>query len=223
MGKMLENPEFRSGLRRAASGSVLSVRGCAMPSASIQPPLSNGDCRRTVRFLVDCPPMATDSSLRPAWIVRREQRKGQLASRAALLAADERLAEMAIESYSGQFCLDFVRELQFNLGCVDGLTCTVKPLAASDIGPQVYTVMVRRQAPSWRGICSTIQFNRPSANSILIHPTLPEGIKDWHIPIVSLSKGEGVGGMWTDQIMPLSAAQIAELVAEGMVEYVDPQ
>ena len=166
--------------------------------------------------------MATDASLRPKWIAQREQRKAYAVSQAWQVVAQEGLAEMAIEKHSVQFCLDFLRQLQFNLDCLDGLDGTVRPASTPDEGPQVYSTTLRGKPPLYRAFSGTIQFSRPHTNSIRILPVQPDGMKGWHICLAPLPNGDGVGGVWAGQIIPLSADRIAELIAEKLADYVDP-
>jgi hypothetical protein len=166
--------------------------------------------------------MTTDASLRPKWIVRRDEQKARRALQAQQVILQERLAAIVVEKYSAQFCLDFLRWLQFNFDSLGSVSGSVKPVSNPNKGLQVYTVMLRRKPPLYRVFSGTIQFNQPNANGIWIHSVEPDDLKDWDIRLAFSPNGESIGGIWKDDLLPLDAMRIAELVAEEMTDYVDP-
>lgn len=161
--------------------------------------------------------MAIDSSLQPGWIVKREQRKADAAVRAENVAMRNKLAGLLIEKHSAQFCLDFLRGLQHNFDCLTDISGAVKPGATPDVGPQFYTVIMHGQ---WTHHTATIQFSKPQTDGIQI---LLWGGDAKYIRLAPLPTGDGIGAIVSDQVMPVNAASLAELVAEEWANYVCPE
>ena len=164
--------------------------------------------------------MTIDSSLHPEWIVKREQRKANAATRAENAAMRNKLAEMLIEKHSAQFCLDFISGLQVNLGSLSDISSSVNPGATPDEGVQFYTVIMHGSAPDWRNLTASIQFLKPQSDGIQI---LIWGKEAKYIRLAPLPTGDGIGAILSDRAMPVNAASLAELVAEEWTNYVCPE
>lgn len=158
----------------------------------------------------------------PKWYAERKERRAQAAEHMELKTAQSALAELLIEKHSGEFCSDLLKALQLNCG-LDGFSVVIKAIAASEPGPQIYSLILRGKPPLWRTLSATIQFTLPQAHSIRIHPLSPESAEEWNIPLAPLPTGDGVGGLWDEHIAPLNPMRIAELIAKDMFDYVDPE
>jgi len=164
--------------------------------------------------------MTVDCNLRPAWIVKREQRKADALSRAESMTMKNKITELLMNKYSTQFCLDFIGRLQVNLGSLSDISSSVNPGATPDEGVQFYTVIMHGSAPDWRNLTASIQFLKPQSDGIQI---LLWGKEAKYIRLAPLPTGDGIGAILSDRAMPVNAASLAELVAEEWTNYVCPE
>jgi hypothetical protein len=158
-----------------------------------------------------------DSSLQPSWIVKREQRKADAASRAERVAMQNRITELLMEKHSVPFCLDFLRGLQVNLECLSDISAHLKASATPDEGAQLYTVIMHSSAPPWSSITATIQFLKPQTDGIQI---LLWGKDAKYIRLAPLPTGDGIGAIVPDRAVPANATCLAELVAEEWANHI---
>jgi hypothetical protein len=143
-----------------------------------------------------------------------------IADRAARVAAESKLARLLIERDSVQFCLEFLRSLQFNFDSCAEVSGSVVPTGIPSAGPQVHIVNLRGPGPVWRSATATIEFLKPHTDGIRLHLW---GGEAKYISLAALPDGNGIGAIWPDQMMPVNAASLAELIAENWVSCICPE
>lgn len=166
------------------------------------------------------PNTAMNATDRPEWMQRVIERQSQANLQAELLSTQERLAEMCMETYGPTFVGDFLHWLRHYVGkLIDieksgGMEVTSTPKE----GPQIYQVRVRNGAPFFRSSYSTVQFNLPNVRFISCHAV--EG-SHRNIDLAPLPTMDGIGAIWPDQVMPLTAKQTASEVIREIVNRID--
>jgi hypothetical protein len=154
------------------------------------------------------------------WMQKGLEKQGEARLRAELRSAKERLAEMCLERFEAEFLSDLLRWLRhFSKKLADiGMEGRIAETSTPREGPQIYQVSVRNGPPFFRSTYSTIQFNVPKVRLITCHAV--EGT-DRNINLAPLPTMDGIGAIWPDRMMPLSAEETASEIVREIVNRVD--
>lgn len=161
-----------------------------------------------------------ENRFEPEWIRRRNQDRAEVTKRAEMVALKNKSEEALMDGHSAQFCMEFLRQLESNLGYPTEVSSSLSAGATPETGPQIYMVTLRGTAPEHRMLTVRIQFLKPRADDIRI---LLFGAESVSIRLAPLWSGDGVGAVLSTASSPVAARQLAELLAEDWVKRVCPE
>jgi hypothetical protein len=148
------------------------------------------------------------------------EQQNQKSIQMELRAAHERMAAMCLEKYGPEFLGDFLHWLGYYASkLIDiGKSGRMEKTSAPDQGPQIYQLHVRNGEPFYRSTYSTVQFDAPNGRLISCHAV--EG-NHRNIDLAPLPTMSGIGAVWIDRTMPLTAKETASEVIREIVNRID--